>query len=413
MIRAHDDRAERLGGALRSRPVPGEREALERAVALAAETAAGASRVRPPRRRRVRGGAAAVAAVLIAALALSPAGATVGNWIEDAVDDAPVPARTSLGHVPGGGELVVQSAEGPWVVQADGSRRLLGDYETATWSPRGLYLAVTRGRTLTAVEPDGDPHWSIDTPGEARDPRWSPSGQRIAYRSAGDLHVVAGDGTVDRTIGPVAPHVAPAWMPVTAGPYSRNVVAYADTPVSVRVIDSDTGGLLARSPLPSSASYLSWLDRNHVLVAGRSLLGVVDVRADAGRFTQVPVPPGGNITGVAASPAGRRIAVTSMPPRRLGPRRTVLRVGRLDYAQPLDLRYRRFFAGLGSFDPPLFSPDGSQVLLPWRSGNQWVFFDAARRHPSPFVIGNVARQFSPGAERDDVAFPHTSGWCCP
>jgi hypothetical protein len=408
-----DGHEQRVARALRGIRAPGEGAALDRAVALAAETASGASAVRPPRSRRVRGAAAATVAVVIAALALSPAGATVGDWIKDAVDGAPVPTRTTLGHIPGGGALVVQSSEGPWVVQADGSRRLLGDYDSATWSPRGLYLAVTRGRTLTAVEPDGDPHWSIDTRGEARDPRWSPSGQRIAYRTAGDLHVVAGDGTVDRTIGPVAPHVAPAWKPAPPGPYSQNIVAYADTPVDVRVIDADTGELVAQSPLPSPASDVSWLDRSHVLVSGRSLLGVVDIKADTGRFAQVPVPPGGGITAVAVSPADGRIAVTSTPPRRHGPRRTVLRVARLDYAHPLDLRYRRIFGGLGSFEPPVFSPDGAQVLLPWRSGNQWQFFDAARKHQSPFVIGNISRQFSPGAERGHVAFPRISGWCCP
>jgi hypothetical protein len=91
---------------------------------------------------------------LIAVLMLSPAGASVRSWVDDVFTAATPKPEPTLGEIPGGGRLLVQSAAGPWVVHQDGSRRLLGDYEEATWSPRGLYVAVAKGRTLSAVEPD-------------------------------------------------------------------------------------------------------------------------------------------------------------------------------------------------------------------------------------------------------------------
>jgi hypothetical protein len=110
-----------------------------------------------------------------------------------------------------------------------------------------------------------------------------------------------------------------------------------------------------------------------------------------------------------------RLAVTSRPARHHGPRRTILRIGRVDPTNPQHPHYRRVFAGLGRFDAPVFSPGGEQVLLPWRSGNQWQFFDAERsgRHQSPFVIGNISRQFAPGTARESAMFPRIEGWCCP
>jgi hypothetical protein len=407
-----DGRERRVAGAVRGIRAPGERAALDRAVALAAETAAGTPARRALRRRRAAL-PAAVAVAAAAVLALTPAGAAVRDWIDDAVGPPP-PTRTTLGPIPGGGELLVQSRSGPWVVRDDGSRRLLGDYDAAAWSPRGRYLAVTDGRTLGAVEPDGDPRWSIDAPGEARDPRWSTSGQRIAYRSAGDLRIVAGDGTTDRAIGPVAPHVAPAWMPVAAGPYSRNVLAYADTPESLRVIDADTGRVISHADLPDVSS-IQWLGRDLLLAAGPGSLEIVKARS--GKFDPLTLPAldGGRLVGVTASANGRSLAALTERNEGSGPPRATLTLARLATAGHRIVDRRRLFTGLGSFQAPQFSPDGSRVLLGWRDADQWLFFDAAgeRRGGKPLAIGDVARQFDPGASRGEAAFPRASGWCCP
>ena len=48
---------------------------------------------------------------------------------------------------PGAGRLLVASDTGVWVVQQDGSRRLLGEYREASWSPFGRFLVATQVRT--------------------------------------------------------------------------------------------------------------------------------------------------------------------------------------------------------------------------------------------------------------------------
>src|SRR5437762_2067872 len=64
-------------------------------------------------------------------------------------------AQPALFRLPAPGRLLVQSVEGPWVVQPDGSKRLLGPYLEAAWSPHGLFVAVTKPDELAAVEPSG------------------------------------------------------------------------------------------------------------------------------------------------------------------------------------------------------------------------------------------------------------------
>ena len=45
---------------------------------------------------------------------------------------------------------------GAWVVAADGSKRLLGRYREASWSPFGRFVVAARANELAALEPDGD-----------------------------------------------------------------------------------------------------------------------------------------------------------------------------------------------------------------------------------------------------------------
>lgn len=414
-------REERVAQGVRAIAPPGEREALDRAIALAAETAAGSAPRRHRPRKRFAAALAAAATGILAALVLSPAGAAVRDWIGDAVDGTPAPNRTTIGHIPGGGELVVQSADGPWVVREDGSRRLLGDYEAASWSPRGLYLAVSRGRTLTAVEPDGDPRWSIEAPAPVRDPRWSTSGQRVVYRSGGDLRLVAGDGIDDRVLAAGVAPVAPAWMPVPEGPYSANVLAFVDGRGRVRTMDADSGKVLTTTAMREMPRSIGWLDRGRVLAAGSHELRVIDARSGDG--SSVPFAPTGSISGVAASPAYSIAGVAISPGvpqvavlvKRAsaggGPPRASLHVLGIE---PGSVRDEELFTGLGRFQPPLFSPDGTHVLLGWRDADQWLFLDASGSGPrsKPLAIGDVSRQFDPGAPRRQAEFPSVAGWCC-
>ena len=133
------------------------------------------------------------------------------HWIGDQLDPEP---STTLGPLPAEGRLLVSSGAGSSVVNADGSLRRLGDYSSADWSPRGLYVATAQGRRLYAVEPDGTVRWSIVRPSVVANPAWSPGdGYRVAYLEGRDLRVVTGNGLGDdRAAGPVAP-VTPAWRP--------------------------------------------------------------------------------------------------------------------------------------------------------------------------------------------------------
>src|SRR4051812_27245126 len=211
---------DRLRTLLREEPIPSTAEAERRGLTLVER--AYAERRAPSRPVLPRLALALAITALLAALLLSPAGAAVRSWIGDVFTAGVRNARPALTEVPGGGRLLVRSSRGPWVVQPDGSRRLLGRYEEASWSPHGLFVAAASGRTLSAIEPGGTPHWSITATGPVSDPRWSPSGFRIAYRVGHSLRVIKADGTGDHLLGPAAP-VAPAWFPL-----GTHLLAYVD-----------------------------------------------------------------------------------------------------------------------------------------------------------------------------------------
>jgi hypothetical protein len=190
--------------------------------------------------------ALAAVIVLAAALALTPAGAEMGELITDVVDPGRERAEPMLTELPADGRLLVKSARGPWIVQSDGSKRLLGTCDDATWSPSGLFVAVTRGRELIAVvgdssavgEPAGTVRWSLARPQRVSDPAWvGPHvDTQIAYRSGESLRVVAGDGTDDRLIDERVSETAPAWRPG-----GRHLLTYADRNGRVRLVKADSG----------------------------------------------------------------------------------------------------------------------------------------------------------------------------
>ena len=241
---------DRLRTLLREEAVPGAAEAERRGLALV-ETAYAERR---PADRPVlpRLAVALAAAALLAALLLSPAGAAVRNWIGDVFTAGVRNAQPALTEVPGGSRLLVQSSRGPWVVQPDGSRRLLGRYDEASWSPHGLFVAAAAGRTLSAIEPGGTPHWSVSAAGRVMDPRWSPSGFRIAYRAGHALWVIRADGTEDRRLGPAAP-VAPTWFPL-----GTHLLAYVDAARQLRIVETDTSRTLASTSASAGVTTLGW-----------------------------------------------------------------------------------------------------------------------------------------------------------
>ena len=189
---------DRVRQALQQAPVPDENGAAERAWALVERAYDSREPVRWTGRHRglvIALAATTLATAVLLVAVLTPPGQAVVDRFRDAVGREP--SQPALVELPAPGRLLVLSPEGAWVVKEDGSKRLLGAYEDASWSPRGLYVITTKGRQLVAVDPEsGEPRWSLSRTEPVSDPRWSGGGldTRIAYRAGDTLHVVAGDG---------------------------------------------------------------------------------------------------------------------------------------------------------------------------------------------------------------------------
>lgn len=181
---------------------PGEQEAQERAWAVVRRAYEEREPVAWPR-RHARPLAAAALVAAIAAAALSPPGRSVVHSLREAVGVKE--AEPALFSLPTRGQLLATSREGTWVVHQDGSKRLLGRYRDATFSPHGLFIAATRANQLVALDPLGNVRWTLARPAP-RHPVWTGTrtNTRITYVSGGQLRVVAGDGTGDHAVGPAS-----------------------------------------------------------------------------------------------------------------------------------------------------------------------------------------------------------------
>jgi WD40 repeat protein len=329
-------------------------------------------------------------AVLAIALAVTPAGAEVRDWIEDGLGGTAEqrPTSPAIGTLPGGGELLVRSAgNGAWVVRSDGSRRRLGPYGGVSWSPNGLFVAGVRGRQLVAVTPEGELRWALTQPNGVARPRWSPSGLRIAYLSGSALRVVSGRGTGDaeliRAVGPVAP----AWRPGNA-----DELAFADASGRIGTVSAVTGAALWRSRTGVRPDVLVWSSDGERLAAIAD--GSVRIYDAAGRPVTRLRPRRGRFIAGAYSPSGRRLALVE----RHGGRSSVLLGAE-----------RTVFATATALRDLVWSPDGRWLLASSPVADQWLFLRSRRPHRVVAVSG-VSRQFDPSGRRSP--FPGISGWCC-
>lgn len=367
-----------LGRRLRDVSAPGEAEAEERSweVLRAAYAERDAA---PPTHRARRLGLALAGAAAVVAIGFSPAGAEVGDLAEDVVEAIGIGAehaKPALRSLPAPGELLVETEQGPWIVREDGSKRLLGDYDEASWSPRGLFAAVAEGRELLAVDPAGEVRWTVDAPGPVHDPRWGGIGldTRIAYRSGDDLWVVPGDGTVPKLLARDVAAAPAAWRPAppegkvdpTAAP--THVLTYLDAEGDIRTVDADTGAHLPTTP------------RDLELLT---------------------TPSSGEPTKRATSPDGGHLA-------------TVRHVGRRDelvLRRQGDGDRRVLFSARGTLSGPTWSPDGRWLLVGWPRADQWLFIPTERRG-RVIAIDHISEQFDPGAS-GKAGFPRAAGWILP
>lgn len=404
-------RTTQLRDRLREAPIPDEHEARERGWRVVRAAYAERQPAPQPARIRVRVAVVAGLAALALALVLTPAGAKVLDFVRDVVHPSARQAKP-LTSLPTSGSLLVDSPPGPWVVQEDGSQRLLGDYRQAEWSPHGYYVAVTSDHQLSAVEPDGAVHWSLNR-ADPRDPRWVPdTGYRIAYRTGSSMRVVAGNGVDDHVLDPSVAKTAPAWRPVplarakaSEGEAGANVVAVAQPDGSIEMIDADTLTVYWRTapgPVPSD---LAWsADASRLVALSGSELRVFSGR---GRLLRtVRLPSGMNATDGTFAPTGKSFAVSATAVR-ANARRSELFMVALGADHP---KARPLLADPGTFNALSWSPDGRWLLVAWRDADAWLFLRP--QHPGDVeTAGQISRQFSPGSTTAAAA-PRPVGWCC-
>ena len=348
----------------------------------------------PQRRRHTRRLVLGIAVLALVAAALSPPGSAVLDRIRDVVGRERVvgveQSRPLLLRLPAPGRLLVNSPSGPWVVNRDGTKRLLGRYGEASWSPGGLYVVATRRRQLVALTPEGVVRWTIPQRAAVRAPRWAPSGFRIAYLAGPDLRVTVANGTGDRVLARRVARVTPAWRPG-----EEHVLAYARRNGVVRVVNTDSGRTLVRSgpgPVPVA---LGWTADGTLVVLDRNAVRFLRPNGSPRR-----VPLGGR-TGVAlaAAPTGRTVAVVARDAAGRGSELLTVNGG-----------VRRVFAGAGGFTDVAWSPDSEWLLVGWRSADQWVFVrsDGVERLQA---VSNIGNQFA-GRAGAAPRFPSLGGWCC-
>lgn len=368
------------------------------------------------RRRLARSTLAVSLAALLAVLLLSPAGAAVRDWVDEAISNGAPDPEPTLARVPGGGKLLVQTGEGPVVVQPDGSRRLLGDFEGATWSPHGLFVAAVKKRTLSALEPDGSLRWSLASPERVAVPRWSPSGERIAYFSGFDLRVVAGDGSEDRLLAgsasgtPPDGSVSPAYVPPAWDPSGGDALAYVTGAGRLRILDSETGAVLAGAPALHKITWMDWAAGGHkILEASPGALRLRPVlpaghpsRAALGKAHSLPLPPGAKVNDTALAPERSVVAASVTFWKKHG-----------TYSEVIVYRPGKgpqtLLSVPGSLWQVEWSPDGKRLLVAWPGADQWLFLPLGRGKGN--AIAHISRTIAPSGR--PTSFPELEGWCCP
>jgi hypothetical protein len=279
--------------------IPGEHEARERSLVVVREAFAG--REPQPRRRSWKPVAAITTGLAVVAGLVSPPGQAVLDGIREVVGVEK--AQPALFSLPAPGRLLVTADSGAWVVERDGSKRLLGSYREASWSPFGRFVVASHTNELVALTPAGKVRWSLARP-DIRFPRWggTRTDTRIAYLSGRNLRVVGGDGKGDRLLDARAAGSAPSWRP---GP--EHALIYTRRDGTVRVVDTDTGEVLAREKPGKQL-------RQYPQAAVRRLLGEGDfadpVPSPDGRWLAVGWPDADQLIFVRVV-GGRQIRAVS------------------------------------------------------------------------------------------------------
>jgi len=373
--------------------VPGELEARRRGWTVVREVFEDHEPVPQPISRRWPIAVAAAGAVVIAA-AITPPGRAVLGGVRDAIGREQVVgvknAQPSLFSLPAKGRVLAVSTRGPWVVNPDGSKRLLGAYRDVSWSPLGKFVVATKANELDTLEPGGRLHWSIAKPG-ITGARWggTATDTRIAYLSGGALHVIGGDGRGDRIVVAHAAAVAPAWKPGDA-----HLLVYATPDAHVRIIDADSGHV--SGGWEGSPKQLAFSPEGKSVLARSA--GALDVYNAIGFHTAHI--EGGHFVDAAWGGTPSTLAYVTFDPATN--RSTVWAAGRGGEARPQEL-----FGGAGRISSVTWSPDGRWVLASWDSADQWVFIRSGDGATKVVARSSITEQLNghPGG-----TFPAVAGW---
>jgi dipeptidyl aminopeptidase/acylaminoacyl peptidase len=176
------------------------------------------------------------------------------------------------------------------------------------------------------------------------------------------------------------------------------VLAYVDRRGQVTVRDVDSRRVLWRTHgYGAPIQGLEWsADRQRLLVRTTAAVDLYDARG------QIQSRVKWSTLGASMSPDGKQTAF--IRPTR-GGRSDLVITGRNGNGSP-----RHVLSRPGRITDPTWSPNGEWLLVARRGADEWLFV-----HPSRSVeveaVGNISRQFAPGATRDPL-FPRVSGWCC-
>jgi hypothetical protein len=382
-------------------PVPGEQEAGQRTWEVLCAVYANRDRIPWIERHSRFVVVLAVAAALVVA-GVSPPGQAVVEHVRDEVA-ARTQSEPALVRLPARGRLLVVSGSGPWVVQQDGSKRLLGDYDDASWSPRGLFVVATEGERLVTVEPEsGDVRWSLSRTEPIRGPRWSGGGPdtRIAYRTGSALHVVAGDGSPDALLANDVAPVAPAWKT------NSHVLAYASSRDGrVHVVDVDVRRELWTTPRIAGLRRITFSPDGFLVVLTSRNAGLYGRRGLVRLAAESALPKGHLLLDASPLPGGRVLYADYDPKADA----TALVLAHCFAPGPcLLVGPSEVFRGAGQIGNLTLSPDGRWLGAAWPAADQ-ILFSRILRFDKVVLVSNIRREFEsgPSAPRE---FPRMAGW---
>ena len=188
------------------------------------------------------------------------------------------------------------------------------------WASTVTPPAATPLAQLHSMADDGSAQTRVMiAPGDVYGARWSPDGQEIAYTlsvqgeddsTETSLHVMAADGTADRTIATTGDASGPAWSP------DGGSIAFAQTidgQDDVYVVARDGSNLRQVTEDPASDWAATWAPDGRSIAFNSDRSGDYDLyRLDIESGAVTPITSGpANDYNAAISPDGTRIAFTS------------------------------------------------------------------------------------------------------